>query len=63
MKTVIANKSVWPKFEPWEPYQRDSLGRVIPDNRKPLSKRSNQLANICFDKQIKKHAKALRNKQ
>jgi hypothetical protein len=55
MKTIIADHSVWPKFEPWQPYPRDILGRAIPNPSKKKKKPS-----ISYEGQIKKLIKQLK---
>jgi len=57
MKTVIADYSVWPKFEPWEPYPRDILGRAITRLITPSKKKKKKsCAHISYEAQIKKLA-------
>lgn len=63
MKTIIADHSVWPKFEPWQPYKRDALGRPIVQPRNFTKKKptnSKQFTGISYENQIKKLAEKLK---
>ena len=57
MKTIIADHSVWPKFEPWQPYPRDILGRAITQQRNPTKKKKKKkvvFTGISYENQIAK---------
>jgi hypothetical protein len=60
MKTVIADKSVWPKVEPWKPYPRDILGRAITERKRPAKKKP--FVGISYEGQIQKLVEKLKEK-
>jgi hypothetical protein len=62
MKTVIADKSVWPKVEPWKPYPRDILGRAITERKQPVKKKKKPFIGISYEGQIQKLVKKLKEK-
>ena len=63
MKTVIANYSVWPKFEPWEPMKRNSLGHSIGVfNGEKRKRKKKPFFNMSYEKDIEQLVKKLKGK-
>jgi hypothetical protein len=61
LKTVIADYSVRPKFEPWEPMKRNSLGhstgRIVGEKRK---KKKKPPFTMSYEEHIEKLVKTLK---